>query len=156
MIDSSLMGPSRQCVQYIAYCVWPFWFAVGCFTVFIIQISTFFFLIDSSIYWYLDTTLHVTPRALRKCTLGSDPLACDMESSVNNLAKGYEIIKDSLITYPIKGEPQYMFARFRCDPPILTTPPTALTAHGRGFKFGMDTHLGNTYGVRRRLLKFHS
>ena len=42
----------------------------------------------------------------------------------------------------------YMFAQFRrCDPPILTTPPTALTAHGRGFKFGMNTHLGNTFGV---------
>ena len=42
----------------------------------------------------------------------------------------------------------YMFAQFRrCGPPILTTPPTALTAHGRGFKFGMNTHLGNTFGV---------
>ena len=43
---------------------------------------------------------------------------------------------------------KYMYAQFRrCDPPILTTPPTALTAHSRGFKFGMDTHLGNTFGV---------
>ena len=43
--------------------------------------------------------------------------------------------------------------------PYFDHPPTAITAQGRlgrGFKFGMDTHLGNTYGVRRRLLKFHS